>query len=250
MIQNNKKIKNSIYHGGSVLSLKSLNGRRCLSQCHPKGETYLHPILLTDITTHVNSCAIDPIYSKEAQYQGMQLADACKLEDNKIYKPPDEMESMLLTYYFNPYDFLTTIYNLNTFDEVIYWTLEHDYLPFDTIKRVHNCAWKVYGNKMEEISGNVIEYYYDISKTYWLKDYIKLIENKFSFDIITKKNNIGSTKKEIYDLILSKFFSYKFFLVSLKKYIYEHQEQWENIESHYGKIKNYIYEKLIEILNN
>lgn len=235
---------------GSTFPLKSINGRRCLSKCYPKGATYLHPTFLTDITTHVNSCAIDPIYSKEAQYQGMKLADTCRLEDNKIYQPPDELESMLLTFYFNPYDFLTTIYGLNSFEDVIYWTLENDHLPFDTIKRVHNCAWKVFGNRPEELSTSVLEYYYDIAKTHWLKDYAALVEKNYSFDLVTKKSKVGNAQEEIYEIIASRFFTYNFFITALKRYIYEYQEKWEEIYSHYGNLKKYIFQQLIEHMEN
>lgn len=233
-----------------ALPLKSINGRRCLSKCYPKGETYLHPIFLTDITNHINSCAIDPIYSKDAQYQGMKVTDACKLEDNKIYQPPDELESMLLSFNFNPYDFLTTIYGLNSFDDVIYWTLENDYLPFDTIKRVHNCAWKVYGDKPEQLSSAVLEYYYDIAKEHWLRDYTKLIENNYSFDLITNKKDVSDASEEIYEILTSKFFTYNFFMSAIKRYIYEYQDKWEIIYSHYGKIKMYIFQQLVEKIEN
>ena len=232
----------------STLPLKSINGRRCLSKCHPKGATYLHPTFLTEITTNVDSCAIDPIYSKEAEYQGMISADACRLDDNRIFQPPDELESMLLTFYFNPYDFLTTIYGLNSFEEVIYWTLENDYLPFDTIKRIHNCAWKVFGNRPEELSTTVFEYYYDIAKMHWLRDYAELIEKKYSFDLTTNKINVGNAIDEIYSILLSKFFNYNFFISAIKRYIYEYQDQWEEIYSHYGNLKKYIFDQLINYI--
>ncbi len=95
-----------------------------------------------------DSCAINPVYSKDPQYyreNDMIYADVCRLADNNIYVQPIELESLLSSFYFNANDFLTNIYNLYSFDDVIYWTLENDQLPFYTIKRVHNCAWKVFG---------------------------------------------------------------------------------------------------------
>ncbi len=143
----------------------------------------------------------------------MIYADTCRLEDNHIYQPPDELESLLLSFYFNPADFLTSIYDLHSFDQVIYWTLENNHLPFNTIKRVHNCAWKVYGSRMEEISSGVIDYYYDIAKLHWLKDYAKIIQNKYSFNFVTKQNfnNINNTQEEIYEILATKYFDYNFF---------------------------------------
>ena len=110
----------------NVLPLKSIYGRRCLTKCHPKGEAYLHPILLTAIGERTNnSCGIDPVHSRDTQYlkiHDMIWADTCRLEDNKIYQPPNELESMLLSFYFNPNDFLSSIYDLHSFDQVIFWT--------------------------------------------------------------------------------------------------------------------------------
>ena len=239
----------------SKLPLKSINNRRCLTKCYPKDTTYLHPVFLTGIANIVNSCATDPVYSKDRdpKYYGLILSDTCRLEDNKIYQPPNELESILLSFYFNPHDFLVSIYGLYSFDQVIYWTLENDHLPFDTIKRVHNCAWKVFGNRIEELSASVLDYYYDIAKSHWLRDYVKVIQNKYSFDLITDKEtntDITNTEEEIYDIIISKFFTDDFFATSIKRYVYEYQDKWELIHSHYGKLKNYIFQQLIDHIEN
>lgn len=232
------------------LALKSIHGRRCLTKCYPKGSVYLHPVILTGVkNTLINSCAIDPVHSKDPQYNlehNMIFDDKCRLEDNQIYKPPDELESILLSFYFNPRDFLANIYEINSFDEAIRWTLENDHLPFDTIKRVNNCAWKVFGNKIEELSSRVLEYYFDISRTYWLKDYIKIIQNKFSFDFTSNKNkDISDAFDELYQLFYSKIYTYNFFVNAVKRYIYEYQDKWELINSHYLLLKKFIFEQLI-----
>lgn len=240
---------------GEKLPLKSINGRRCLSKCYPKGVTYFHPVLLTGVTDYTNnSCAIEPVHSQDPQYYkeyGLILADKCRLEDNNIYQLPNELESILLSFYFNPIDFLASVYNLHSFDEVIYWTLENDYLPFDTIKRVHNCAWKVFGSKVEELSASVLEYYFDIARTYWLKDYVKLIQNKYSFDFVSKEPiDVSDSFNEIYNIIYNKYFTYEFFANTIKRYIYEYQDKWEYIQEYYISIKKYVYQQLIEHIEN
>lgn len=248
---NNNKYNDKL--PSAKLPLKSINGRRCLTKCYPKGETFLHPVLLTGIRTdNANSCAIDPIHSNEHQYikeNELVITDKCKLEDNKIFKTPNELESILLSFYFNPSDFLANIYGLKSFDDVIYWTTENEYLPFGTIKRVHNCAWKVYGNKIEDLSTNVLDFYYDISRYHWLKDYVKVIEKKYSFDLSTsekKSTDIIDGSDEIYNIIFNKYFTYEFFVDTIKRYIYEYEDKWDIIDSHYGHIKKYIFEQLIE----
>jgi len=253
------------------LPLKSINGRRCLTKCNDKGDTYLHPIFLTGISSKFHdSCAIDPVYKQDPRYfkniYNLLLTDTCRLEDNKIFLPPDEIESMLLTFYFNPSDFLENIYDLYSFDQVIYWTLENNHLPFDTIKRVHNSAWKAYGNKIEELSSVVLDYYYDIAKTHWLRDYTKIIQNKYSFNLTTttttttddggdgveekklRDDKPVNVSDEIYNIISSKFLTYNFFIKSVKKYIYQYQDEWETIDSHYGKLKAFVFNQLIEYI--
>ena len=236
--------------------LKTISGRRCLTKCHPKGIYYLHPILLTGVRDRAyDTCAIDPVHSKDPQYykeNDMILADRCRIEDNISYNLPNELDSILLSFNFNPRDFLEGIYGLYSFDQVIYWTLENDYLPFDTIKRVHNCAWKAFGNKIEELTSGVTEYYYNLAKEYWLYDYAKIIQRDYSFELVVTKDpaNISDSTNEIYDVILMKFFDYAFFVSNLKNYIYEHENKWEILESHYDRIKNYLFQKLVEQIKN
>jgi len=238
------------------LPLKSINGRRCLTKCYPKSVTYLHPVILTGIVEKKNnSCAIDPVHSKDPQFyreHDMIFADRCRIEDNTIYQPPDELESILLSFYFNPNDFLAGIYGLHSFDQVIYWTLENDHLPFYTIKRVHNCAWKVFGDKIEELSNTVLDYYFDISRTYWLRDYAKIIQNEYSFNLVTTKptNEILDGLEETYQILYSEFYTYDFFVNAIKRYVYEFQDKWDIIETHYNRIKKYIFNQLVEHIEN
>lgn len=257
MSTNKKKIKYSIDKNNSpdnMLPLQSINGRRCLSKCYPSRKTYFHPVILTGIMDKTNdTCAIQPIPSKDPQYyreHEMIYIDKCRIEDNAIYKEPNELESILLSFYFSPRDFLVSIYNLRSFDEVIYWTLENDHLPFDTIQRVHNCAWKVFGNNIEELTNNVLEYYYDICKNYWTKDYILAIQKNYSFDNISKKleSQISSDTSEIRDIILN-IVTYDFFVKAIHKYVYEYQDKWDLFDLQYARIKKYVYNQLIEYLN-
>lgn len=233
------------------LSLKSIDGRKCLSKCYPKNFPYLHPILLTKIMNpNENSCAINPTFSTKPGYfksQGMLLVDRCSLEDNQTHHLPNELDSILLSFYFNPRDFLESIYKLQSFDEVITWTRENNHLPFNTIKRVHNCAWRAFVDTAEGLTNNIIEFYYQIAIENWLRHYVNVIETEYSFDIITK-NPTEKTNAEIYKILASKFLTYSFFTKNLKKYIYEFKDQWDTIDSHYGNIKNYIFTKLIETI--
>ncbi|BCS83205.1 hypothetical protein QLL95_gp0918 [Cotonvirus japonicus] len=240
--------------------LKSVYGRKCISKCYPKKHVYLHPLLLTGISDAYNeSCAIAPAHTNDPRYyKGHTLiyADICKVSDNKDHVLPNELDNILLTFNFYPNDFLSGVYNLHSFDDVIYWTLENDFLPFNTIKRVHDCSWKVYGNKLDNLSKGVLNYYYDISKNYWLKDYVVSFEKTYSFNfsesdkikIIESSDdaNISDTFEEIYDIIVSKFYDYDSFVKFIEKYILKYSDTWNFIDSHYDYLKKFIYDSLSE----
>ena len=243
-------------HGKKKIPLRSTNGQRCLTKCYSKGTTYLHPILLTGVKDSLyDTCAVEPIHNKDPRYikeNDIILVDKCHLQDNMAYQLPNELDSILLSFYFNPRSFLESIYGVHSFDDVIYWTLENDYLPFDTIKRVHNCAWKVYGNKIEELSNIVLEYYYGVATDHWMKDYLKDIQNNYSFEVQSSKpsDEISENQQQEMKEIISKIFTYNFFVTSLKKYIYEFEDKWELIDSHYSHIKKYILNQLPKELEN
>ncbi len=226
------------------LPLRALNGDKCLTKCYPKEHPYLHPIILTKIRApNKNSCAIDPKVGTEYYYD----YGICRLEDNLTYKIPSEKESILLNFYFNPHEFLADIYDLHSFSEVINWTIENSLSHFETIKRVHNAAWKAYGSKLENISEMVIRFYYGIAKNNWMKDYLDLIEKKYSFDIlaISKTTRVDSIFKA-HDIIISNFFSEDFFAQIIKKYVDTFKDKWIQIESHYGNLKKFTYKCLIK----
>lgn len=238
------------------IPLKSVNGRRCLTKCYPKGVSSIHPILLTAVTSKdTDYCSIDPVFNKvdtsniselTSEYEyNMIFIDKCSLEDNNIYQQPNEIDSLLLTFYFNARDFLTNIYGLYNFDAVINWTINNSYLPFNTLKRINNCAWLAYGNKIDALSALVLKYYYDIAKNHWLQDYIKIIRNKYSFDFTSYGIN-NNIENNLYSIILDNFFDYNFLASTIKKYVYENQKNWNNIESHYIQIKKFVFKNLIK----
>jgi len=224
--------------------LRSDNGRKCLSKCYSKEEKSVHPLLLVPLHSTLDGyCAIDPVFDKEAEnfQSNLIYVDKCHVGDNGKYHTPNELNSLLFNFNFDPADFLSDFYHLKNFDDVIAWTLNHSYYPFDTIKRIHNCAWKVYGSNLESLTHIVINYYYSLAKESWLPDYLPEIENYFSFE------TRGESPE---NLIIEKYFSYAFFNYIIKSYILEKKSQWEIIESHFGQIKKYVLEKLIDAIKN
>ena len=225
-------------------TLKSVNGRRCMTKCYPHGTKFLHPMLMHPMNVISNSmCAIEPNNTSSGMYI---YIDRCNLEHNSTRRAPDELEELLLIgNNFGPEFFLSQIYMLTSFDAVIYWTLENDYLPFDTIKRVHNCAWTVYGYELGNLSLKVYEYYYDIASTRWIRDYVKSIKKHYTYEIVSE-----NTKKDI-DLenVIVDILTTDFFNACIKQYVSENNTTWDSIVSHYGKIKRYIFDMILSELS-
>lgn len=246
-----KDIDNTIF--APEQELKSISGRKCLTKCYEKGKIFFHPISLVPTQSLYNgACATNPYYvDDDGILGGLREYDKCRLEDNELSNPPDESAIILLSFTFDAKYFLNNFYGLKSFDQVIQWTLENDNLPYLTIYRIHNCAWKVYGKNIDALTFKVLEYYYEKSKNDWLVYYTKILQSEYSFDIIKKENNNQSSNfNQMYQLLLNNFYTYNFFVTSVKKYVYENQNIWDKIQSHYDRLKIYILNCLIKKLDD
>ena len=230
--------------------LRSKTGEICITKCKEKNEQFVHPLTLQSIKENRNLCAIfptqKPVIIPKSDSQLLYIdatnpwvIDECDTGDNDKYYAPDEIKMFLLTSNFDPGTFLKNIYNIKSFEDTIKWTLENNKFPFETIRRVHDCAWKVHGKNMENIPIIVYKYYYEIATNKWLNDYLSVIEQKYSFDIVNGK---------ISEAILTNILTYDNFIAIIKKYVSSEQDKWENIISHYSYIKNYVLNFVIEEL--
>jgi hypothetical protein len=232
------------------LPLQTTNKINCLTACYEHGKAYIHPVTLEKmVDPNDNTCAIVPVPREQVSKESVSKEPnvfvrrgTCRMEDNKIYHVPSEVESMLLHFYFDPYEFLTQIYDLHTFNQVINWTLDNNTLPPDTIKRVHNATWKIFGSDLENISELVIDFYYDMAKNNWIKDFIPNISAKYSFDILAGAN----TDPNIGNVIVANFFPKNFFVQIIKKYISLYKDDWTEIDSHYKNLKNFTYKCIMK----
>jgi len=228
------------------LPLETIKGKKCITKCHDAGQSYLHPITLDDIgpryTKNTNTCAVYPFYDENVS--NLLEFGVCDTNDNSTKYYLTEKEALMFRPYFDPKSFLHSIYNLLTFNQVIMWTLDNANDNFRTVKRVHNAAWKAYGSNIENISDVVIDFYYELAKNNWLKDYVKNIKNKYSFDIFSEIPN--GSKLSISDIVIQKFFDKNFFTQVIINYIDTFAPEWTSIKSHYGNLKRFVYKKLVE----
>jgi hypothetical protein len=225
----------------------SITHKKCITKCHGTNHTYLHPITFSVIkpehTKGASTCAIYPSYDEDMSF--LYEFGSCNIKDNETKYYLSEKDALLFRPSFNSKSFLHSIYGLLTFNQVIIWTLDNDNSNYKTIKRIHNAAWKEYGNNIENISDTVIDFYYELAKSNWLKDYIKNIKSNYSFDIFSDletKNSDANIEK----IIIDKYFSKTFFTQSVLDYINEESSEWKNIKSHYGNLKQFIYKSLIK----
>ena len=235
--------------------LRTVDGKKCLTKCIPANTRFIHPSLLSALSQSYDYCSIDITYDNndkpvDTERETARTSGKCNLEDNEKYRLPDEQLNILSRFNFDAVDLLVNIYNIHTFDDAIYWTLDNDHLPFYTIKRVHDCSWKVHGFKWSNITNVVIDYYYDIACNHWIKDYVRVIKHHYSFDIIAKHDptNTKSGDELIKDIILYKFFSMEFFSKCLRDFVDSNSKNISYIGSPYNTIKEYIYNRLVELI--
>lgn len=249
--------------------LKTQSGNSCLTKCYAPGQAFIHPVSLIAIhAIDKNICAVYPWY--DSTKDKTIDHEPCETKKNVKYDIPDEKEAFLLRFFFDNANFLNRIYGLNNFDQVIEWTMNNiKDLPFDTIKRVHNCAWKAYVETFKDISLLVIEYYYQLACNNWMKDYVKHILTKFSFNVLSlisneSESNLDSNSnpnpnpnldsnldpEKLRNIVIKKYFSLNKFSNFLQAYADLYALRWNEIVSPYKHIKNFVYEKLIEEISS
>lgn len=218
--------------------IKSIHGRKCLTKCQPRGTNFVHPIVLSNKIDYLNDiCAIYPISIKNKTGDiETKDNDECRLEDNYTNDLPNEIETLLLHFYFNSADFLGNIYDIYSFDDAIKWTMENSYLPKNTIKRVHNCAWKAFGSQGIH-SASVFEYYYNLTKNKWIDSFIDLMGS----DILIP-SEMPDPRKYVIETILP----FGTFVGVIKQFVNDNKGRWTEIKSYPTELKNYVYAYLNE----
>jgi hypothetical protein len=226
----------------------SKSGKRCITKCHLKGTSVIHPYWLSPVSRYDHDfCLVIP-YEDIDTTTGkkiMEFQDGCDQEQNKYYTGSSEMERLLmLQIIFIPNDFLKTFYNINSFNDAIEWSKANTHLPFGTIRRVHNCSWKAFGYKSSEVSYDVVQYYHTLVTNNWINDYIIKIEKDISVKI-NRDKSFKNNEEFIRHYILSNILIISNFESILKKYIETYYDTWIDIESHYLNLKLFIYQEII-----
>lgn len=229
--------------------LKSHDGNKCLTSCNVKGSKYLHPILMTDFESGDNSCAVSSLNTKNTKR--IRKIDSwfekCDPSNNNNSQDVDEIENIMSGFLITAYDLINDVYELKTFDDVIRWLIDNSKKNKLTLARIHNCAWKVYGMKHDEITNLVTSYYYNLSLSDWLPGFIDDVKKEYSFNLIINKNYHPTS---LSDIIKNEFYTHNFFTRTLQKYIYSYEDQWHRIDQHFTHIKSFVFSTLVDEINN
>lgn len=223
--------------------LRSINNKRCLTKCEPVNTPYLHPIIFAEVNdTKYNTCAIDPTYDQE-ENRVLQI-DKCNLEDNDIFEIPDTLSSMFSGFNMSSKEFLSTLYNINSFEQAIYWMQDNEYLPLETLKRIQDASWRLYGTNITNV---VYEFYYKIALESWIPVYLIKISDKYK--IIVSDNDFiveeGKTKMtdSIKKIIINKYFTYEDFIKIVDKFIKSFSPVWP--QSYYDEMRIYCFKYMV-----
>lgn len=180
---------------------KSKNNKQCIGPCYKAGTWIVHPITLNYIRNKENDfCPINetlfknPITGEEEPHYMDQCFDPKENRDikNKDNQLNLELDIINPNIVFDSAKFLKLYYNLFSFDDVINWVKNKNYVNIMTKKRVIECGFEIYGEQFNIMNNIVTEFYIDIIKQKLigrlynkLYKFIKIQDNK----ILLKENN-------------------------------------------------------------
>ena len=186
---------------------KSKNNNQCITPCFEKGSFITHPITLEIISSNYHPfCATnqyvykDPTTGKKKELS-YEICMGATTKDKYLKTKDISIQMLLPTINFDHGVFLKIQYNIHSFEDALDWIINNSHVPYNTIKRILDCAWNVYG--------------FDID----------LIDDRF---IQVHKNMLRSKGEKIVSNTMVNFF---------KNYRKKYKKNWQEIDSHIDLIK-------------
>lgn len=231
---------------------------RCIGPCYPGGMEVLHPITLEYITYNEPFCPTAPWRHKLG---GIWRHERC----NKVtYKPdgPDEVESNFIIpkFVFNPDEFLKIYYRMFSIDDAVLWYNENPDVPYQTIRRIMDCALKVHGIDelyTREASDLMVEFTKFMILNYWfdlyfvnLTPHLQIIDEKIIFlKEPDKDNKLDAQQKILIKSNIEKLLTNLFVVKSLKKFVKHYKEEWFSMSNHTKKLQKSMLASIIHELS-
>lgn len=231
---------------------KSANNFNCLGPCYRQGMYIVHPITLKHVTNNdFNFCPVN-----EWEYQDpdtgkkeIRSTDKCfdPVHNKSISNLELAMNIIVPKVDFTCDHFLKIYYNIYSMEAAIEWLENNREHPFNTQKRVLDCAWKVYGFNNYILDDRLVNYYIDIIKERYIdriyKRFYKFIKIASSGPKLELNKDKDSRKEKI-DYIKDKMINYANFNRFLTQYISRFANKKDAVRSHTDNIINMFIEYL------
>lgn len=233
----------------------SINNQQCVGPCYSSNKVILHPITLNYLTSKEPFCPTLRWYDeKDHQYKN---ADACLIPSDNSEMDQEQLDINLVvpTFYFNCEYFLKAYYDIYSFENATEWITNNSSDPIQTLLRIINCSWRVFGPDIDLMNDQLINFYLMVIKKVWIKDIYPKISKYIYVDeknknIYLKENNTkedhGDKTNQIekINFFNKKFNSNQIIFNVLKSYVEENKQNWNDIINHNKNIKEH-YKKYI-----
>ncbi len=181
----NKDVDETIYYD-----------EECISKCYPKNTLFYDTMDGKPYLFNKDKCTI-LINTKEGE-----TTKDCKT--NNFVNNINDEDNLLNILIYNSYSYLNNIYNLKTYDDVLYFLeINIKELPIFSQKRILNCIYLAYINYSEFPNK---KYVFKVKKILNLVYDLKIHSNKIYNKIIKlKNNNKYKENNDIFQYLYSKF---------------------------------------------
>lgn len=229
----------------------STGNKECIGPCYPKNKYIMHPNTLQYVTNIDNPfCPVEPYYNNKTKKY--EQVDIClvqsKLED--IDQNQIELSFLVPTFQFSCEHFLKIYYDIFSFEGAVDYITQNIKDPIFTNFRIIDCAWKIYGLKIDLISEELIDLYMYFIKKTWVKHIYSNIYNYITVkeDIFLEKNTDDADFKKIEKInyIIKKICTRQMIFTVIQEYLYENKSNWNDIVDHNELIKEHLVKHIMD----
>lgn len=250
-----------------------MDTKKCIGSCYKKGEQIIHPITYDVVTDNLRSfCPVNPWKNKATGHVYTTSGCTYKKMNNELHEPKKVSDCINQQFEFDPAVFLKVYYHIYGLDLAILWYNDNPTASYYTIKRIMDCAIKIYGIEEfydKESSDMINEFTKFMILNYWMESYLKtlilwfdfkydIINDKYTFQIRNEKNiSLLNYDKGMHKVLyneIEKLLNEKLLIDIHRIFVVIYKDNWNNIESHFSKLKKVTYyilkKKLFDSLKN